>query len=261
MEILDRNQIPFYMRDIKVRFFNHWLIQDIFNFIIFSHDTSKMSIYENIYYKKKGYISKKHINYAKTLNYTHSVFDRIMDFPGISSYYKTTLRELKLDFKKLSKMKPQDAINFIEYDLEYDKYLKENSMKFGYTYDNLKAILFYLKLIASNTENLDTFINRLNYLQNLCKNSRNVKNAVTLSTVHSAKGLEFDRVYIIDLVDGDFPSITSIENAEKGKFELIEEERRLFYVGMSRAKYHLSLFTMANIGDKYVEPSRFLIEL
>lgn len=261
MEILDRNQIQFYMRDIKVKFFNHWLLQDIFNFIIFSQDTSKMSIYENIYYKNKGYISKKQINYAKTLNYKQSVFDRIMNFPGLSNYYKTNLRELKLDFKKLSKMNPYDAINFIEYDLEYDKYLKENSMKFGYTYDNLKSILFYLKLIAKNTEDINTFINRLNYLQSLCKNSRNYNNAVTLSTIHSAKGLEFDRVYIIDLIDGDFPSMSSIENAEKGKFELIEEERRLFYVGMSRAKYHLSLFAIDNIGDKYVEPSRFLAEL
>lgn len=261
IELFERHKIPFCMRDVKVRFFNHWLIQDIINFIIFSQDTSNMSIYENIYYKKRGYISKKQINYAKTLNYSLSVFDRIMDFPGISNFYKSILKELKLDFKKLSKMSPSDAINFIEYDLEYEKYLKENSMKFGYTYDVLKTTIYFLKIIANNTNNLNELTNRLKYLEYLCKSSKNVKDAITLSTVHSAKGLEFDRVYMIDLVDGDFPSISSIEAVEKGKYELIEEERRLFYVGMSRAKYHLSLITLNNLGGKSVEPSRFLLEL
>lgn len=261
IEFFERNKIPFYMRDIKVKFFNHWLIQDIINFIIFSQDTSNMNIYENIYYKKRGYISKKQINYAKTLNYNLSVFDRIMELPGISNFYKSILRELKLDFKKLSKMSPSDAINFIEYDLEYERYLKENSMKFGYTYDTLKTTIYYLKIIANNTNSLNELLNRLKYLEHLCRNSRYAKDGITLSTVHSAKGLEFDRVYMIDLVDGDFPSISSVEAVEKGRYDLIEEERRLFYVGMSRAKYHLSLIAPNSIGEKNVEPSRFLLEL
>jgi DNA helicase-2/ATP-dependent DNA helicase PcrA len=261
IEFFERNHIPFYMRDTSLRFFNHWMIQDIINFMIFANDTSNMQIYESIYYKKKGYISKKQINYAKTLNYNQSVFDRIGDFPGISSFYKSKLRELKLDFKKLSKLKPSEAISFIEYNLEYEKYLKENCMKFGYTYDTLKTTIYYLKLIASKSESLNDLLNRLKHLEYLCRNSKNIKNAVTLSTVHSAKGLEFDRVYMIDLIDGDFPSVTSVESFEKGKFELIEEERRLFYVGMTRAKHYLSLITMNNIGDKKVEPSRFLMEL
>jgi DNA helicase-2/ATP-dependent DNA helicase PcrA len=261
IEFFERYQIPFYIRDVKVKFFSHWLIQDVINFIIFSNNTSNMAVYESIYYKKRGYISKKQINYAKTLNYNLSVFDRIMDFPGLSNFYKSTLMDLKLDFKKLSKLSPPEAIRFIEYDLEYEKYLKENSMRFGYTYDSLKTILHYLKLIANNTGSLNDLLNRLKYLDSLCRNSPYTKNAVTLSTVHSAKGLEFDRVYMIDLVDGDFPSSSSVDASEKGKYELIEEERRLFYVGMSRAKHHLSLITPNSIGDKSVSPSRFLLEL
>lgn len=261
MEVLEKNKIPFNMRDVKVKFFNHWLIHDIINFMKFAQDTSNMTIYENIYYKKKGYISKKQINYAKTLNYNLSVFDRILDFPGLSNFYKSNIRELKLDFAKLSKMAPLEAIQYIEYTLEYDKYLKENSMKFGYTYDTLKTMLFYLKHIGANCENLQDFLNRLNYLQYLCSNSKHNANALTLSTVHSAKGLEFDRVYMVDLIDGDFPSISSVEGVEKGKFDLFEEERRLFYVGMTRAKYHLSLITVKNIGGRKVKPSRFLKEL
>ena len=261
MEVFERNNIPFYMRDTNLRFFNHWMIQDIINFMIFAQDTSNIQVYESIYYKKKGYISKKQLNYAKTLNYNLSVFDRIGDFPGISSFYKKTLRELKLDFKKLSKLSSSQAISFIEYNLEYERYLKENSMKFGYTYDTLKTTLYYLKLIAKNSNSLDDLLNRLKYLQHLCNNSKDTKNAVTLSTIHSAKGLEFSNVYMIDLVDGDFPSTSSIEASEKGKYDLIEEERRLFYVGMTRAKHYLTLMTMNRVGDKKVKASRFLLEL
>ncbi len=261
IDYLEKNNIPFYMRDIKTRFFNHWLIHDIINFMEFAKDTSKMSTYEKFYYKKKGFISKKQINYAKTLDYRLSVFDRITDFPGIPGYYKSTLRQLKLDFRKLSKMRPEKAIDFIEYNLEYERYLKENSMKFGHTYDGLKTTLYYLKLIAQDTGNLDELISRLKHLENLCLNSRNLKDGITLSTVHSAKGLEFDRVYIIDLVDGSFPTSSSIEQFNKGKYDPLEEERRLFYVGMSRAKNHLSLITISKIGDKMVDTSRFVTDL
>lgn len=249
------------MRDIKVKFFKHWLIQDILNFMYFSLDSSNISIYENIYYKKKGYISKKQINFAKTLHHTLPVFDRIMKYEGLPIYYKNSLMELSLDFKKLSKLNPIDSINFIEYNLEYEKYLKENSMKFGYTYDSLKTMLYYLKLIAKETNNIQSFTNRLKHLESLCMNSKSEKNGITLSTIHSAKGLEFDRVYIIDLVDGSFPSSSSIEAFEKEDIDDFEEERRLFYVAMSRAKYHLSLISISNLGNKLLNPSRFLDEL
>ncbi|WFA10247.1 ATP-dependent helicase [Tissierella sp. Yu-01] len=261
MEILEKNNINFYMRDSKLRFFNHWMIQDITNFMNFSYDTSNMEIYETLYYKAKGYIAKKHINYAKTLDYRSSVFDRIMEYPGLSEYYKRTLRELKLDFKKLSKLKPYESILYIENDLEYSNYLRENSMKFGYTYENLMNILFYLKLIAKSTVDLSDFIGRLNHLQYLSTNSKDNKDTITLSTIHSAKGLEYENVYIVDLVDGDFPNISSIEAFEKDNVEPLEEERRLFYVGMTRAKKHLTLITTKYIGEKLLEPSRFITEL
>lgn len=261
IEVFERNNIEFYMSDSKIRFFNHWLLQDIINIIDFSYDTSNIEIYEKIYYKTKGYISKKQIDFVKTLNYSTSVFDRILEYPGLSKYYKKTLRELKLDFKKLSKLKPYNQILYIENDLEYGNYLRENSMKFGYTYDTVIKILFHLKSIAKHTGDLRDFVGRLRQLQHLSLNSKNNKNTISLSTIHSAKGLEFDNVYIIDLIDGDFPNISSIEAAEKNNLEPLEEERRLFYVGMTRARKHLTLITTKYIGNQALQPSRFLNEL
>jgi DNA helicase-2/ATP-dependent DNA helicase PcrA len=188
MEIFEKNKIPFKIRDTKLRFFNHWLVNEILNLMKFAEDTSQMEIFESLYYKIKGYISKKQINYAKTLDYNTSVFDRIMEYPGISEFYKKNLRELKLDFKKVSKLKPNEAIKYIEDTLEYGEYLRENSKKYGMTYDTLKTMLFYLELISKGTNNLPEFIGRLNHLQYLSSNSKTANDAVVLSTVHSAKG-------------------------------------------------------------------------
>lgn len=261
IEQLEANDIPFFMRDKKLRFFNHWLIKDILNLMYLAEDNSRMDLYEDLYYKIKGYISRKQINFAKTLNSNASVFDRIRQYPGINDYYKRTLNELKLDFRKVSNLNPKDAITYIEHNLEYDLYLTENSIKFGYTYDNLSTMLFYLKMIADKCSNLNEFIGRLKHIQHLCLNSKDNTNTITLSTIHSAKGLEFDRVYIIDLINGDFPSSSSIDSFAKDEIEALEEERRLFYVGMSRAKSHLSLITMDSINGKSVAPSQFLMEL
>lgn len=258
---LEKNNISFYMRDKKLRFFNHWLVNDIINLMIFAQDTSNMEIYETIYYKIKGYISKKQINYAKSLNTNQCVFDRIMDFPGINEYYKRNLRELKFDFKKIAKRKPMEAIKYIASFLEYDTYLRENAIKFGYTYDNLNSMLFYLKLISEDCEDLKDLMDRLKHIQYLCSNSSSNRNTITLSTVHSAKGLEFENVYMIDLVDGEFPNASSIEAFGKGEIDLLEEERRLFYVGMTRAKKHLSLITIHSINGNSKESSTFLSEI
>lgn len=261
IEFLIRNNISFYTRDKKLRFFNHWLIKDIVDFLILAKDTSNMDIYENIYYKIKGYISKNQINYAKTLDANKCVFERIGEYPGINEFYKRNLRELKLDFKKISNMKPREAIFYIEYHLEYDIYLKENSIKFGYTYDNLSTMLYYLKLIGENCENLEEFTHRLNHIQFLCSNSTKNTNTITLSTIHSSKGLEFENIYMIDLIDGEFPNTSSIEDFDLGNIENLEEERRLFYVGITRAKKHLTLIAPNNINGNEFLPSRFLNEL
>ena len=261
VDFLHRNNIPFIMKDRNLRFFNHWIIGDIINFLEFANDTSDINVYEKIFYKKKGYISRKQINYARKLNKNLCIFDRIKDFPGISDFYKKNLNRLKLDFKKISNLEPYEAIEYIKYDLEYKDYLKDYSTKFGYTFRGLLQILTYLSLISKGTKNLDELIYKLNDLEKLCKMSSNNKVGITLSTIHSAKGLEFNNVYIIDLIDGDLPSISSIEDFEAGKSESLEEERRLFYVAMTRAKYYLSLVLIDWVDNSKVEYSRFIEDI
>lgn len=261
IEYLERNNIPFYMKDIGENFFSHWIVEDLLAFSNLAEEPNDIESFERIYFKMKGFISKKQLYYIKTMSSNSSVFDRLLDLPGLNDFYRKNILELKLDFKKLSRMNPYNGILYIEKELKYEDYLRESCMKFGHTLDSLKTILFYLKIIAKETKNIDEFMGRLKYLEYLILQSKNNKNAITLSTIHSAKGLEFQNVYIIDLVEGDFPNTTSIDEFNKGNIETLEEERRLFYVGMTRAKNYLSLITINNRNDKKVQTSRFLTEL
>ena len=209
----------------------------------------------------KGFIYKNYVDYIKTLNYDKSVFDRILEINDLSRDYRQKIMEIKIDFNRLKNMAPHEAITFIEKSLEYEIYLKENALKFGYTFDSLKTILYYLKLISAKTENLEELLRRLKYLEYLTFQSKYNTKGVNLSTIHSAKGLEYDRVFMIDLIEGDFPSSNSIDAFENGKIQLMEEERRLFYVGMTRTKNNLMLLTYSNKSEKKVYPSRFVNEL
>ena len=261
IEYLERNNIPFYVKDVKLKFFNHWVLKDIFDFFMLAKDTSNVECFENMYYKMNGFISKNHLSHVKARRGEMSVFDTLLDMHGLNEFYRKNFLDLKLNFKKLSQMKPYEGINHIEKALGYEDYLKENSIKFGYTFDSVKNMLTYLKIISEPLNTADELLIRLKYLNHTISQSVKIKKGVTLSTVHSAKGLEFDRVFMVDLIDGEFPPANTIDEFNKGNIEFLEEERRLFYVGMTRAKKDLFLITLDNKNEKQVKPSRFLTEL
>ncbi|GAB6155541.1 hypothetical protein JCM17380_42920 [Desulfosporosinus burensis] len=110
-----------------------------------------------------------------------------------------------------------------------------------------------LSSIAQNEPTIVNFANRLTYLEEQMMSSNKNKHikAVIHSTIHSAKGLEWEQVYLIDLVEGIIPEWETIRAEQGGKNKLLEEERRLFYVGMTKAKRELTLCSM-NYG--YYQP-------
>mgnify|MGYP001237379129 CR=1 FL=1 len=258
---LTKKNYKFYMRDFKLKFFNHWLLKDIFNFIEFSSKPTDVQLYSKIYYKKKGYISKKMVAWAYTHPSSRSVFSNLLSYPGLSEFYKTRIRELELDFKKISNLNIKDAIDYIVFNLNYHDYIKENSNRLGYTYETIMQMIFYLKLIAEDVKSVDEFRSKLTNLEKIIKDSSKEKNNLLLSTIHGAKGLEFDKVIMIDLINGQFPSSSSLDLKNGGNIFDFEEERRLFYVGMTRAKEELTLTCYNVLDSTYVKQSEFIDEL
>lgn len=260
---LEIANLPFYVRDSGYKFFNHWVIKDILNFMRFSYSDKNVGVLETIYTKFDSYISRQQVDHLKNQDATKSVFDHLADLPDLPAFRKKNFQELKRQFKKLNGMNPLDALRYIRHELHYDKKLEEFSERLGLSIESFRGILVTLENIAQGMKTHKDFADRLKYLEQLmCESAvKRDNNAVTLSTLHSAKGLEFECVYMFDLVNGILPNLESIKDAEKKKTESIEEERRLFYVGMTRAKKELELLTVANLNDQDVIESQFVGEV
>jgi len=263
VESFTRHSIPFYVRDSKMNFFNHWVLKDVVAFFNVALNPKDKASFEKIYFKMNKYISKNAMNFALNAKSPDTVFDLLLEFPGFQYFQLENIRKLAKEFRQLSKKKPNDGIQFIEKELEYSSYLKDNCKSLGYSYEGIKSIISNIKIIAKETKSIPDFLDKLNKLQKSIEDSRfnKGKNAVHLSTIHSAKGLEFEEVYMVDLVDGEFPSSSTIEVYDEGNFKPMEEERRLFYVGMTRAKKYLDIITLDSINNEKVENSRFVKEL
>lgn len=260
-DMLDRAGIPFYIRESVQGIFSHWITADLLSFINLSFNPADIHALQQIYFKLNAYISKDMMIYAnENSRLNTNLFDILTGYPDMPERQKYKLMDIKNNIEKISKMNPPQALEHISDTMEYKKYLNGHNNNFSGSGDSLTEVVSILKSISKSTTNLQDFENRLTSLRSSMENSKynKHKNAVTVSTIHSSKGLEFDKVFIIDLFDGEFPSSYSIKEADIGNISLIEEEVRLFYVGSTRAKYHLELLSSLKSDGKKIRPSRFI---
>ena len=259
VEYFERKNYSFNIKDKKTKFFSHFITRDILDILNFSRDLSDIDLYEKFYFKLKGYISKRHIEYLKR-NRGKNVFNILKNYPDLPSYYHKNINGLLVGFKKIARLSVYDAINYIDKEMGYGDYLRENAKRFMETESTLNEYLYYLKLIAKSTDSLDLFIGRLKELEYDLLKAKDAGAKLTFSTIHSAKGLEFSRVFVVDLYEGTLPSTSSIEDLREDP-ELYEEERRLFYVAMTRAKKELYLMYSHYTNGMKNEISSFVTDL
>jgi len=171
---------------------------------------------------------------------------RALESMEFSNYYaETRASSFVNNVRKMKEETPSKAIWRIRKAMKYDDYLEENSIGDGK--------LFTLEMIAYNEESLESFLARLTYLRDLMQNGeQDSSSKFILSTIHSAKGLEYDQVYLLDIFDGCIPlNPSSKQNVSTAK-ALMEEERRLFYVGVTRAKNNLNIFRIGENESKFI---------
>lgn len=256
---LDYAGIPFYIKDSDNKFFTHWIIEDILNFMRMSYTDKRPAILEKIHTKFNGYISKSQIEYLKTVNNNESVFDNLKKLE-LPVFQRKQLDKCKETFKKINDMKPKQAIQVIRKSLGYENSIVKMAERLGMKKEMLIGTLNTLESIAGSLERLEDFVERLKHLEGKLKSSKfnKRKQALTLSTFHSSKGLEFDRVFMIDLVDGVIPTNDVIKDYKEGKIEEMEEAVRLFYVGMTRAKLILELLSYRKKDGEVFQESIFV---
>ena len=257
IEYFERHDIPFRTADnSKLRFYNNRVVSDIVNILAFADDMSNLKALSEIFYKLNGYISRAQINYLSSKTYSTNLLDEILGMPGCPKYYHDSLGLLNRQFKVLNSLKFEEKIQYIGHEMGYIDYLDRSSKRLSVGIQNQKLLLYNLVQISKITSSLDLFIGRLKYLDDYMRRSKNNSNGFNLSTIHSSKGQEYPQVYIIDCYEGVFPNIKKDD-----PIEIEEEERRLFYVGMTRAMEDLTiLYPDKVMGDK-TDESRFITDL
>ena len=253
IERLMRNNIPFTIRDAIPNLFDHWVTKDIISYIKLAINIGDKSDLLRISNKPNRYISRD------SLSSSRANIETLFDYYDDKSYMIKRIVELREHLRTIKNLKPATALRYIRNVVGYDEYIEEYCDMNGVESDECYSILGDLENSAAeyNTFN-DWFVHMDEYKDELIeakrKSNENDK-GVRLMTFHSSKGLEFDIVYIIDVNEGSVPY-----KKAKGVDE-IEEERRMFYVAMTRARKKLFIcYCVENFG-KSIGKSDFVIEL
>ena len=241
IDLLERRGIPYRMRNVELTFFTHRVVQDISNIIKLAADPKNTDLFLLIYYKLNTYIRKQDALQIAELSREKnlSVWETALSYEGLDGYAKGNIKSVATHMEHLLTEPASRAIHRIVQFMGYQDYLKRSEIK--------DTKLDTLKMLASLEETPLRLVERLNELRKLIeKKEQNQSCPFILSTIHASKGLEYDTVYLLDVVDGILPDQipVNLKTAPREELETYEEERRLFYVGATRAKNRLFLFTM-----------------
>ncbi|HJB25362.1 MAG TPA: ATP-dependent helicase [Firmicutes bacterium] len=256
---LDKYRIPFYIREHRASFFKHFVVQDILTFFSLSFHPKDGDLFYSLYYKLGLYINRETALYVREhCNEYDDVFEVLLHSGQVEKSIRERIQFVRRKVDALRSMEPFSALECIEYDLGYAEYL-EYRAKHGYREEVMTQRLATLKSIAQDYTTVEEFLNRLDELSGIIQqHSRTRDVSVTLTTMHSAKGLEFDRVILIDAYEGQLPSTQAIREHLEGNEEPMEEEARLFYVGVTRAKNQLTILCSEKLGEAQINPSRYI---
>lgn len=253
MEQLMAYNIDFKTRDQIPNLYEHWIAKDIRAYMDIARGSRKRSDFLMILNKPKRYIGRD------SLCESQVAFDEWEKMYDEQPWIAERIEKLHYDIKMLEKMSPYAAINYIRHGIGYDDYITEYAEYRNISKEDLFDVLEELQVSAKGYKNYDAWeLHMKEYaeeLKELAKQKNAKPNAITLSTLHSAKGLEFRSVFIIDANEGITPYKKSVLDKD------IEEERRLFYVGMTRAIERLTICSVKELRGKEVEPSRFINEI
>lgn len=251
IDLLERKNIPYRMRNADLSFFTHRTVLDVQNIIRFAMDSKDTELFMQIYYRLKLFFNKKDaLRYAQiSQEKDMEVLDAALKYGNLEKYQEDNIRNLKRQMVRILNMPGDEVVNQILTYMGYQDYLK----KMGMNANKLETV----KLIGSRVESPEKLLERLEELRTIIQEKVSDKDCpFILSTMHASKGLEYDTVYLLDVMDGILPEkvLANPRTASKEELETYEEERRLFYVGVTRAKNQLNVFTTN-------KPSKFCSEL
>ncbi len=251
-KLVEQN-IPFVIKDGVPNMFDHWIAKDFLTYMTIALGSRKRRDFIQIMNKPVRYIGRDYLS------------DEEISFDELEKYYEDKpwmierIDKLNNDIIRMASMPPYAMINYIRRGVGYDDYLKEYAE--GHNIDKQELFDMADEIMDSATEckSCAAWLEYIGEYTRSLKESvgkrRGDEDVVVLTTMHSSKGLEYDTVFIIDANEGITPH-------KKASFDTeIEEERRMFYVAMTRAKKKLYIYYSKERYNRKLEPSRFVQEI
>ena len=251
-ELMTEYQIPFVMKEHLNNIYEHFIALDMISYLRLSQGEYDRKYFLQIANRPNRYLTRESM---KTGN---------VSYESLRRYYRDKdwmvdrIDQLEWDMKMICDKTPYAAIQYIRKRMGYDEFLKEYAAYRKISSEDLFAVL---EEIWQNSKGYGTIKEWFEHIESYGKmlkeqNKKNgEKEGVNLMTMHAAKGLEFDTVFVIEANEGSCPYKKATADEE------IEEERRLFYVAMTRAKRKLVISYVKEKNGKDLLPSRFVSEL
>lgn len=246
--------LPFQMKEQIPNIYEHWIAKNVIAYIRLAMGSRDRGLFLQIANRPKRYLSRQVFDTQEVS------FERLHAFYSDKKWMQERLEQFEYDLKALSKMSPYAAINYIRKAIDYDSYLTEYAEYKHIKVDDLYEILDELMELAKPFSNYkEWFLHIEDYARELeeqsAKKQEKNTDAVNFVTMHGSKGLEYDIVFILDANEGVVPHQKAVLEED------LEEERRMFYVAMTRAKKELFIFFAKERLGKEVTMSRFVAEI
>lgn len=244
--------VPFVTRDGVPNVFEHWIARDVITYMNIAMGSRKRSDFLQIINRPKRYIGRDYLADAEIS------FDNLEKYYEDKNWMIERVDRLKYDILAMASMSPYAMINYLRKGVGYDGYLDEYAQSHNMQVRELYDVMDELMESARSYKTFNEWFAYIDEYGTKLRESyaaMDKQNAVILTTMHSSKGLEYPVVYIIDANEEITPHKKAVFAPE------IEEERRMFYVAMTRAKRRLNIYYARKRYNKEIEVSRFVKEI
>ncbi len=245
--------LPFQMKEHFPNLYEHFIAKNLITYMKMAMGDKSRKSFLEIMNRPNRYIGRGSVERSEVS------FEDLRKCYADKEWMQDRIDQLELDLRVIKRMAPYGAIQYIRKHIGYDEFLSEYAYKRKIKTEDLKEVLQEIEERAKGFKTIeDWFVHIEEYTKELSRQAeyrQDNPNAIRLMTMHGSKGLEFDTVFII----GANEKITPYKKAELK--EEIEEERRMFYVAMTRAKKKLVISYTKERNGKPMEPSRFVGEL
>ena len=250
-EALVERRIPFQMKEHLPNIYNHFIGKDIQAYFRLAMGERRRQDFLQVMNRPKRYIGRD------------SLAGRAVSFEDIRNHYcdkewmMDRIDQFEWDVKMLAKMAPYAAIQYIRKRIGYDDFLRDYAFSHNIPRTDLTDVIQEIAEAARPYRTLEEWFRHVEEYTHILQEKQKKDNpeGVRLMTIHAAKGLEFHTVFILDANEGRIPYKKARTDAQT------EEERRLFYVAMTRAREKLTVCYVKTKSGKETAPSRFVDEL